>query len=151
MALEQIAVLDDLGVPPSAVLVSHVDRNHDRSLHAALATSGAYLIYDGPSRTKYHTPDEVAGLMRTAVDHGAKDRILLGLDLALRSYRTGYGGRPGLGFLHDTFLPVLRRHGFDARQLHAFGNANPARALSLREPATTAHAGAVSTGSNHEH
>lgn len=131
MALAQISALADLGVEPSHVLVSHVDRNHDRGLHAELATTRAYLVYDGPSRAKYHTPDQVAELIGVAVDHGAGDRVLLGLDLALRSYRSGYGGSPGLGYLQETFLPVLARHGFDEAAIHAFGVANPARALAL--------------------
>lgn len=132
MALEQVALLGSLGVEPSAILVSHVDRNHDRGLHAELAATGAYLIYDGPSRAKYHTPGEVAELIQVAVEAGARTRVLLGLDLALRSYRTAYGGSPGFGFLHDTFLPVLRSHGFDDATVRFFTTTNPARALSLR-------------------
>lgn len=133
MALAQVERLADLGVDPSAVLISHVDRNVDRGLHADLADTGAYLIYDGPSRTKYHPVEEVADLMAIAAEAGATERILMGLDLALREYRTGYGGAPGFCFLLDVFVPLLRDRGFDESSIDAFGIRNPAQALALRQ------------------
>jgi predicted metal-dependent phosphotriesterase family hydrolase len=130
--LEQVELLQRCGVDPSRVLVSHVDRNHDRGYHRALAQTGAYLVYDGPSRTKYHTPEEVAELVGEACAAGGRARVLLGLDLALRSYRRSYGGEPGLAFVLDTFLPVLRAAGFGDDDIRAFGWDNPAAALDRR-------------------
>jgi phosphotriesterase-related protein len=135
LALEQVAELGARGVTPDAVLVSHVDRNHDRALHAELAATGCYLVYDGPSRTKYHSPEQVAELMSVAADRGARDRVLLGMDLALRPYRTTYGGAPGLAWLPAVFPSILRRCGFDDETVKAFSIDNPARALSLRTAA----------------
>lgn len=132
MALEQVARLTHYGAPVDAILISHVDRNHDAGYHRELASTGAYLVYDGPSRSKYHTPEEVAGLIAAACDAGGTDRILLGLDLALRSYRIGYGGSPGMGFLPSCFVKVLRSQGFSEAAVHRFGHDNPAAALSLR-------------------
>lgn len=132
MALAQIERLVDLGVDASAILVSHVDRNVDPLLHDELARSGAYMIYDGPSRTRYHSVEEVADLIAVAAEAGATARILLGLDLALREYRSGYGGMPGFGFLLDVFVPLLRKRGFDESAIDAFGRRNPARAFDLR-------------------
>ena len=132
LAAEQVAALTDRGVPADAVLVSHVDRNHDRGFHADLATVGCYLVYDGPSRTKYHRPEEVAELMAVAAAAGARDRVLLGMDLAVRDYRTSYGGEPGLAWLPATFVPLLSATGFDDDDVRRFGWTNPAAALSMR-------------------
>jgi phosphotriesterase-related protein len=132
LALEQVECLSEQGVPPDAVLVSHVDRNHDRGLHKALASTGCYLVYDGPSRAKYHRPEEVAELIGAAASGGGSDRVLLGMDLALRPYRSSYGGAPGLAWLPGEFVPTLRRCGFSEEDVHRFGWTNPARALSMR-------------------
>jgi predicted metal-dependent phosphotriesterase family hydrolase len=135
MGTQQVQILTELGVAPDAILVSHVDRNHDRGYHAELASTGAWLVYDGPSRTKYHTPQEVADLISVACEAGAENRVLLGMDLALRCYRVSYGGSPGMGFLPSVFLGVLRDHGFSPTTVERFGCTNPGRALSLREAA----------------
>lgn len=135
MGMQQVQMLTELGVAPDAILVSHMDRNRDRGYHTELASTGAWLVYDGPSRTKYHTPQEVADLIAVAVDAGAERRVLLGMDLALRSYRVSYGGSPGMGFLPGAFLDVLRARGFSSATVERFGCENPGRALSLREAA----------------
>lgn len=132
LALEQLEALMALGVPADAVLISHVDRNHDPGFHRELGAAGCYLVYDGPSRTKYHEPEQVADLIREAATAGADERVLLGMDLALRQYRASYGGSPGLAWLPSTFVDVLRRRGFSAREVERFGTTNPARALSMR-------------------
>jgi phosphotriesterase-related protein len=132
MGLEQVERLGRHGVAPEAILLSHCDRNHDAAYHADLAATGAYLVYDGPSRTKYHSPEFVAGLIAAACAAGAQQRILLGMDLALRSYRVGYGGSPGMGFLPGCFVDVLRGHGFGDDAVAAFTVTNPAGALALR-------------------
>ena len=132
LAVEQVELLRDCGVPVDAVLVSHVDRNPDPGFHADLASTGSYLVYDGPSRTKYHTPEQVAELIGAASAAGAGERVLLGMDLAPRPYRTSYGGSPGLGWLPSYFVALLRRCGFGPADVQRFGWTNPASALSLR-------------------
>jgi predicted metal-dependent phosphotriesterase family hydrolase len=132
MGIEQVERFAALGVPPDRLLISHCDRNHDPAYHADLAASGAWLVYDGPSRTKYHTPEEVAKLIGVACEAGAETRILLGLDLALRPYRVSYGGSPGLAFLPGTFCRVLAGEGFSEVSIRQFGRENPSRALALR-------------------
>lgn len=135
MGLQQVELLTSLGVPADAVLLSHVDRNHDRGYHAELAASGAYLVYDGPSRAKYHSPELVAELIAVACDAGAGKHVLLGMDLALRSYRTSCGGYPGLGFLPTTFVQVLRDQGHPDEAVERFTVGNPSQALSMRPAA----------------
>lgn len=132
LGLEQVALLVDLGVPADAVLVSHVDRNHDPAYHTDLSQTGAYLVYDGVSRTKYHAPDVPVKLIAAACSAGAAQRVLLGLDLARRSYRSSYGGRPGLAYLLTDFVPILLAHGFAATDIEDFLRVNPAAALSMR-------------------
>jgi predicted metal-dependent phosphotriesterase family hydrolase len=135
MGLEQVERLVALGVATDAILISHCDRNHDVGYHAELAATGAYLVYDGPSRTKYHTPEQVADLIAIACEAGAEKQVLLGMDLALRSYRVSCGGGPGLGFLPSTFVGVLSQVGHSDATIERFGCHNPASALRLRDVA----------------
>lgn len=135
--LDQIACFRSLGIDPSAVLVSHVDRNLDKGEHRELAATGAYLVYDGLSRMQYHSIEEVIELIGLVIDAGAEDRVLLGMDLALRSYRISTGGSPGLGFVLDRFLPALRAAGFTERQVRKLGWENPACALTFARVASS--------------
>lgn len=128
-ALEVLARLQDAGVPPSSVVLAHIDRSPDPGLHAELASTGAYLGYDGPARHR-EWPDSVLldCLLRTA-EAGAADRILLGGDVARRTRYRAYGGMPGLAYLGERFLPRLRAEGGEALA-DTILVANPARWLT---------------------
>jgi phosphotriesterase-related protein len=133
-AFEVLAALGDLGVPPTAVALAHVDRNPDPGLHAELAAAGAYLGYDGFARSRRWPDSVLLDCLRGAVERGAGDRILLGGDVARRTRYRGYGGMPGLGYLGERVVPRLQREtSVDvARQVLVD---NPARWLSGRDPA----------------
>lgn len=135
MALEQVACLQRHGVAPDAVILGHMDRNMDFGYHKAVAETGAYLIYDGPCRIKYQPDAAIIELIRRMCEAGFSERILLGNDLAARSYRRSYGGGPGFGYLLDVFVPRLRAAGLDAVAVRRLTIENPARAFALRTPA----------------
>lgn len=132
MGHEQLDLLEDAGIPPDAVVLGHIDHNPDPGYLAELATRGAYLEFDLPGRTKYHPDSTSIALIHHLADEGLTDRILLGQDLARRSYWTTLGGGPGFGYLLARFVPRLREEGLgpaaDAALIH-----NPARAFALRE------------------
>ncbi|MFD0539053.1 hypothetical protein ACFQY7_40340 [Actinomadura luteofluorescens] len=44
-----------LGVPPDRVILGHLNRSPDSWVHRRAAESGAYLAFDGPSRTHHAT------------------------------------------------------------------------------------------------
>lgn len=132
---ELLDCLESAGVAPARVMISHIDRNPDPWLHKRLAARGAYLQYDTPSRTKYLPDSTVAGLMRTLIDAGHGERLLLGGDTARRSYWRAYGGGPGLDYLLAVFTPRLRDEGFTDAELELIWCANPARWLAPHPPA----------------
>ena len=49
-ALNQVQVLEGLGVPPEHVILSHVDKVVDRAYHRELLGTGAFAEYDGSFR-----------------------------------------------------------------------------------------------------
>jgi predicted metal-dependent phosphotriesterase family hydrolase len=130
-AHEVLRVLDGDGVAPHSVVLAHVDRNPDPVLHADLAAAGAYLGYDGFSRTR-NWPDTVLldSLLRAA-ELGAGERLLLGGDVARRTRYVSYGGMPGLGYLGERVVPRLIAASLQLAELVLV--ANPARLLTIAE------------------
>jgi predicted metal-dependent phosphotriesterase family hydrolase len=122
--------LISLGVPPSSIVIGHIDKNVDPYVHRELAARGVFLEYDSPARLKYGPDRNAIDLIASAVKGGYQRQILLGMDLARRSYWPSYGGGPGLRYLLETFVPRLRAEGLEDVIPLIFVE-NPARAFSL--------------------
>jgi phosphotriesterase-related protein len=133
--LEQIALFRRFGVHPSALLISHLDRNPDLALHEEIADAGAYLVYDGVSRVKYHPDSTIVQLIYRLAEAGHGSHILLGMDMGPRSMWRSYGGGPGMAYLGNVFLRSLRMAGLGNEQVGMFTEYNPAAALSFRRRA----------------
>ncbi|HEX6508134.1 MAG TPA: phosphotriesterase-related protein [Chloroflexota bacterium] len=127
----------ELGVPPSSIIVGHIDKNADPYVHLDLAARGVFLEYDGPSRLKYGPDSDVVRLIAAAAEGGYGGQILLGMDLARRSYYPSYGGGPGLGYLLGVFAPRLEAEGLGEMVQRIFVE-NPARAFALETGANGA-------------
>jgi phosphotriesterase-related protein len=126
----QVQYLTSLGVSPSSIIVGHIDKNPDPYVHRELASMGVFLEYDSPSHQKYGPDHDAVTLIASAVEHGYQHQILLGMDLARRSYWPSYGGGPGLRYLLETFVPRLKAEGLDA-VVPLLLVENPARAFSV--------------------
>jgi 5-phospho-D-xylono-1,4-lactonase len=108
-AFEVLELLGRAGVPADRVMLAHIDRNPDPGLHTELAAAGAYLGYDGWSRSKYHPDSTLIECLLASVARGAGERIVLGGDVARRSAFHAYDGLPGLAYLGDRVLPRIRQ------------------------------------------
>lgn len=131
---ELVERLNDAGVPSRCVLVCHMDRNADLWLHRKLAQTGVFLEYDTPSRFKYQPEAAVVGLMRKMIEAGFLDRLMLGGDMARRSYLKAYGGGPGYAYLLTHFTQRLSEEGFTDCELAAIWQHNPFRWLTSGRP-----------------
>jgi len=123
-------LLEAAGVPPQRVMLCHVDRNPDLVVHTALAARGAFLEYDTPGRIKYQPEGVVIGLMRAMFGAGYGSQLLLGGDMARRSYWTAYGGGPGLAYLLTGFTRRLLTEGFSEAEVAQVWRENPVRWLT---------------------
>ena len=132
-ALEQVQIFSKLGVHPSCLLISHLDRNLDRYVHEDVAHAGAYLVYDGISRVEIHSDMEIIELIRLMLEEGYGRQILFGMDMGLRSMWKSYGGGPGMTYIGNVFLIKLRRAGLTYEPIEAFTNRNPTDALAFRK------------------
>jgi 5-phospho-D-xylono-1,4-lactonase len=125
--LAQLALLEDLGVPPQRVILSHTDKVADRGYHRELLAAGAFLVYDQGLRT----PETTARLVGWAVADGHQGRLLLGTDGARRSLWSVLGGSPGLAALATGLGRRLAAELGEA-VMDRIWVANPAAALELR-------------------
>jgi phosphotriesterase-related protein len=129
MGFEQIEYLDDHGVEPHRVCLSHLDRNPDLWEHKRIAQTGAYLGYDCPGKAKYGPDEWRIDLLKRLIDAGFGQQILLGNDLGRPSYWRSYGGGPGLDFVLTKFVPRLLSQGIDQHIIDDMLINNPRRFL----------------------
>lgn len=130
--IDQVELFERLGVPASALLISHLDRNPDLFVHEEVADAGAYLIYDSISRIKDRPDSTLVTLISRMAEAGHASRILLGMDMGSRTMWKSYGGGPGLVYLGNVFLRYLRMAGMGNEHLMMFTENNPSAALSFR-------------------
>ena len=131
MAMQQLRLLESHGVLPQHVTLSHMDRNPDPYVHRDVAQAGAFLEYDGPGRVKYFPESTLIALIRSMFEARVGDHVLLGGDMARRSYWKAYGGGPGIAYTLQHFVPRLRNEGFSAEDIHQMLVTNPARAFGF--------------------
>jgi len=130
MGMEQTEFLVSNGVPAHRIALSHMDRNVDAGEHARIAETGAYLGYDCFGKAKYGPDEALIHLIRTMIDRGHGQRLLIGNDLGRPSYWRAYGGGPGLDYVLTTFVPRLLRSGFQQSELDMLLIDNPRRFLA---------------------
>ncbi|MFI7667799.1 phosphotriesterase [Nocardia sp. NPDC049526] len=126
------AVLDELagthGVPPQRVILGHLHRFPDSSIHRQVAAAGAFVGFEGPSRA-HHTVDwRLFDNIAALVESGHTDRILLGGDTVTASARSTADG-PGMAYLLHTLRPRIERE-LGLEIATAVFTTNPARAFS---------------------
>ncbi len=131
-ALEQVDALARHGVPADAVLLSHIDKVLDPGYHAAIAATGAWLLFDQPIRHHRNEVGPTTPLIARLVADGHGDRLLVSTDGARRSLWHAYHGAPGLAWLAGEYAEQLRAYGIGAAVVEDLFTRNPASALTLR-------------------
>lgn len=132
--IAQIERLTALGVPPGAIVLSHVDKCHDLGYLDDLAQTGAVLELDQSLREAGQGASSITvRAVRALIQAGFGEQIVLGTDGARRSLWTSLGGAPGLAWLAGEFPTVLSAAGVDADDLHGMLHANATRVLTWRD------------------
>jgi phosphotriesterase-related protein len=129
VGLQQLRLFAEEGV--GRVAIGHADTWPDAQYHRALLELGATLILDTlRGRVPYET-DRSIRLIRTAVDAGFADRILLSHDVCGTNHYAAYGGE-GYGYVTGRFLRELEAAGLPAEVVNALVTTNPQRFYSIR-------------------
>jgi len=139
MAIEQIEILKSEGIDLSAVSFGHMDRNIDLYYYEQIATTGAFLSFDGIGKNKYGPESQRINAIKELIRMGFEDQILIGGDTARKSYYRHYGSYGlGLGWLLERWIPRFidecNREGLDGEKLaKKLLIENPKRYLEFRE------------------
>jgi phosphotriesterase-related protein len=129
------------GGDPSRTVISHVDRtvfDDDRLLRIAdlgcvveLDLFGLEASYYPPD-LRVDLPNDAMRLkiIRTLIDHGHLERVVISHDICYRTRLTRFGGH-GYGHIFRNVLPLMRRRDFDEAEIEAIMVGNPRRLLSF--------------------
>jgi phosphotriesterase-related protein len=129
-AVDVLALLHgELGVPVTSILLGHLNRFPDPGVHRELAASGAFLAFDGPSRTHHATDWRLLESLVDLAEAGHTDQLLLGGDNVLASSRSATGGAPGLPYLPRVLRPRVTK-ALGPAAAEAIFVTNPARAFA---------------------
>jgi phosphotriesterase-related protein len=128
-ALEQLAILRDEGVEPSAWIWVHAQNEQNRDLHLHAGRQGAWVEFDGVGPKSI---DQHVRLVETMRKHELLDRVLISHDAGWYSVGEPRGGnfRP-YDTLFTEFLPALKKAGFSDDDIELLTVTNPAKAFTI--------------------
>ncbi|MFE6158048.1 phosphotriesterase [Streptomyces sp. NPDC056486] len=129
-ALDVLDLLcDELDVPPDRLILGHLNRSPDFTIHHLVAEAGAYLALDGPSHANHATDWRMPEAVQTLAEAGFAGQLLLGGDTTTAGARAVNGG-PGLPHLLRRVRPRLElAAGKDV--VERMMTANPGRAFAV--------------------
>ena len=102
----------DLGLHPNQLVLCHMDKRPDVSLHKELARLGVLLEYDTFYRSKYNPHANLWPLIEQMVSAGFADRVALATDMAEADLYHHLGGGVGLASLPGEIQDQLHKRGF---------------------------------------
>jgi phosphotriesterase-related protein len=108
------------GVLPHQLVLCHMDKRPDVSVHKALAKFGPLLEYDTFYRPKYNPESRLWPLIEQMVSAGLSNRVALATDMAEAALYRHIGGGPGLASLPGEIQEKITAIGipeFDRKQL----------------------------------
>jgi len=127
-ALEEIEIIEHVGVPLSAFIWVHAHNEQDGALHQKAAARGVWVEFDGlgPKSVARHVALVLA--MRQA---GHLDRVLVSHDAGWYHVGEANGGEfRGFDTLFTAFVPALRAAGLSEADIRRLLVDNPRRALT---------------------
>jgi 5-phospho-D-xylono-1,4-lactonase len=133
-AVDVLALLHGvLGVPVTSILLGHLNRFPDPGIHRELASSGAFLAFDGPSKAHHGTDWRLLESLESLAAAGHTGQILLGGDTTTASARATTGGAPGLPYQLRVQRPRITA-ALGEQAADAIFVQNPARAFAVTWP-----------------
>lgn len=130
-AIEQVRVLADHGADLGRVVLSHMDKCDDVSLHRELLESGVRLEYDQHFRALLRGKPCVSVDLIARLLPEFPDGVVVGMDAAKPAYWRSHGGGPGLAWLVRELPALLRSAGVSEDLIDRLYIRNPAAAFSF--------------------
>jgi predicted metal-dependent phosphotriesterase family hydrolase len=132
LALEQIALLQEEGVPAGRIVISHLGDRHDTRQLLKIAQQGVFLSVDNIGYVGQGYPaDEVrARNVALLTSEGHLGQIVLSGDICQKTHLAAYGGK-GYAHVPRHFVPLLHQNGLTEEATHQMPVVNPARMLDI--------------------
>jgi len=128
-ALEQLSILQEEGVHPSAWVWTHAQNESDHDCHERVAREGAWIAFDGLNENSL---DRDLKRLLQMKRRGLLERVLLSHDAGW--YRPGEPGggeyRPHEA-LFTAVIPRMKEVGFTKQELHLLTVVNPRTAFGI--------------------
>lgn len=129
-------LLENSGVDPRFVALSHLDELPDQQYHTSLAKRGCFIEFDcfgSECRFDEHNLVEPTDVERTEallrlLDLGYEKQLLISQDVCTKMQLRRYGGN-GYDHIMKTIVPHLRQRGVPETTLRTILVENPARLL----------------------
>ncbi len=131
MGLEQLDIFENEGVDLSRVSIGHGDLNPDAWIAKSIAARGAFVCYDNAGKAKYHPDAQRIEVLKTLVNAGFEQHVLLGMDIGRQSDCRYRSCGLGHGWMLTNYVPRLKSEGFDDNVIEKFLIDNPKRWLSF--------------------
>jgi 5-phospho-D-xylono-1,4-lactonase len=106
-ALEQALIFVDGAVNLERVLIGHLDLKPDLTYLLEVAATGARMGFDQFGKSKYLSDRSRVDLIVKLCEAGHSRQLILGGDMARKSYFKSYGGSPGLAHIPTTIRAML--------------------------------------------
>jgi 5-phospho-D-xylono-1,4-lactonase len=130
-ALGQIDVFQDFEVHLSKVLIGHLDLKPEWSYLLEVAKTGVNIGFDQFGKEKYLPDLERVNLIVQLCEAGFETQIIIGGDMARKSYFKSYGGNPGLEHVPITVKKMLAQAGLSSETIDNILIHNPRRWLEF--------------------
>ena len=132
-ALEQLDIIEEMGVDPRLTCIGHLADIRDdpeAELHIALARRGAFLGFDTVGHQITQGDAEKVKMIVSVIDAGYEDHVLLSADFAREAELKANGGA-GYSSVVAIFLPKLRYAGVPEETIRKIMVDNPRRFLAF--------------------
>jgi 5-phospho-D-xylono-1,4-lactonase len=130
-AFGQIEVFMDFEVDPSKMLIGHLDLKPESSYLLEVAKTGVNIGLDQFGKEKYLPDLERVNLIAQLCEAGFEKQIIIGGDMARKSYFKSYGGNPGLEHVPITVKKMLAQAGLSGETINNILIHNPRRWLEF--------------------
>jgi phosphotriesterase-related protein len=132
VALEQLDLLESVGVDPQHVVIGHLDGLDDPNVkvHNEIAKRGAFVGFNRVGSTGLVNDDIRVRNIVKFLEAGHADKLILSSDFA-NEQNTKKAGGPGYAMTLTVFVPKLRAAGVSDQILHGVMVDNPRRFLAF--------------------
>jgi len=129
-----------VGHPTERIVISHIDRTiFDEARLLRLADSGVTVEFDlfGQESSYYglsdiDMPNDATRLqlIRSLINHGHLDRVVISHDICYRTRLASFGGH-GYGHIFRNVVPMMTKRGYSQDEIDAILVGNPRRLLTF--------------------